>query len=66
MRRPVQPRSTEPGFLAADLEPVMNPASATLQLNLDDSLVLRLLAVALERVQRRRQRPKKKGSLHRV
>lgn len=44
----------------------MNHATATLQLNLDDSVVLRLLAVALERVQRRRQRPRKKGSLHRV
>ena len=44
----------------------MSTPSAVTALNLEDSMVLRLLAVALERVQRRRQRPKKKGSLHRV
>lgn len=44
----------------------MSNASRALQLNLDDSVVLRLLALALERVQRRRQRKHRKGSLHRV
>ncbi len=33
---------------------------------LDDSVLLRLMALALERVQRRRQLPRRKGSLHRV
>lgn len=44
----------------------MSQPSALTALNLEDSALLRLLAVALERVQRRRQRPKKKGQLHRV
>ncbi len=40
--------------------------AAHARINLDDSMVLRLLAIALERVQRRRQLPRRKGSLHRV
>lgn len=44
----------------------MTTASAQATLNLDDNMVLRLLALALERVQRRRQLPRRKGSLHRV
>lgn len=44
----------------------MTTASTHAALNLDDNVVLRLLALALERVQRRRQLPRKKGSLHRV
>ena len=44
----------------------MTTATAHVRINLDDSVVLRLLALALERVQRRRQLPRRKGSLHRV
>lgn len=44
----------------------MSQQSALTALNLEESALLRLLAAALERVQRRRQLPKKKGQLHRV
>lgn len=44
----------------------MNTASTQTLGNLEDSVLLRLMALALERVQRRRQRPRKKGNLHRV
>ena len=33
---------------------------------LDDGVLTRLIALALEKVQRRRHRPKKNGRLHRV
>lgn len=41
-------------------------APLALDLDLDDGVVLRLLAMALDRVQRRRRQPKKPGRLHRV
>ncbi len=44
----------------------MNSATTQTLATLEDSVLLRLMALALERVQRRRQRPRKKGSLHRV
>lgn len=59
---------SEPRFRADDeeVEPAVNRTATANTLNLDDNVVLRLLAVALARVQRHRQRPKKKGHLHRV
>ena len=35
-------------------------------IDLDNALLLRLLALAMDKVQRRRHRPKKQGRLHRV
>lgn len=40
--------------------------AAPLILDLDDGVVLRFLAMALDKVQRRRRQPKKPGRLHRV
>lgn len=37
-----------------------------LTLDGDDGVLMRLIALALEKVQRRRHRPKKNGRLHRV
>ena len=42
----------------------MNDASGII--DLDNGVLLRLLAVAMDKVQRRRHRPKKPGRLHRV
>jgi hypothetical protein len=38
----------------------------TVSPDLNDGVLMRLLAVALDKVQRRRRRPKKNGRLHRV
>lgn len=42
----------------------MNDATATI--DLDNGVLLRLLALAMDKLQRRRRRPKKPGRLHRV
>jgi hypothetical protein len=63
MRRNLDRPPADPDVTDLDLEPAMNHATA---LNLEDNLMLRLLALAMEKVQRRRVKPKKKGSLHRV
>ena len=39
---------------------------ATTFSDLDNSVLLRLLALAMDKVQRRRRRPRKQGRLHRV
>ena len=45
----------------------MNTADATIDLTIDsDNALTRLLALAMDKVQRRRHRPKKQGRLHRV
>ena len=38
----------------------------TATLDLEDNVLLRMLAIAMDKVQRRRRRPKKQGRLHRV
>ena len=38
----------------------------TATLDLEDNVLLRMLAIAMDKVQRRRHRPKKQGRLHRV
>jgi hypothetical protein len=38
----------------------------TTLVDLENGVLLRLIAVAMEKVQRRRHRPKKQGRLHRV
>jgi hypothetical protein len=40
--------------------------TADLSVDLENSALLRLLALAMDKVQRRRHRPKKAGRLHRV
>lgn len=44
----------------------MNTATTQTLANLEDNMVLRLVALALGRLQRRRQLPRGKGKLHRV
>lgn len=44
----------------------MTTATTQTLANLEDNMVLRLVALALERLQRRRQLPRAKGKLHRV
>lgn len=44
----------------------MTADTLSLDTNGGDGVLLRLLAVALEKVQKKRRRPAKKGRLHRV
>jgi hypothetical protein len=46
----------------------MNTATAILDVSFDEQngVLLRLLAIAMDKVQRRRQKPKKRRPLHRV
>ena len=46
----------------------MSPATTADKINvdLDESILMGLIALALEKLQRRRHRPKKNGRLHRV
>ena len=62
----LRPSGSRPPADENSVEPAMSQQSALTALNLEDSALLRLLAAALERVQRRRHLPKKKGQLHRV
>ena len=60
---PTVKQPDEPEELKDD---AMTTATAATLIDLDNGVLLRLLAAALNKVQRKRHRPKKQGPLHRV